>query len=660
MADPQPFVGQQLDQFQIQKHIARGGMADVYLGYDVDLERKVALKIMLPVLATDEQFVARFRREAQTAAQLEHPNIVRVYAIGTAATGQPYIAMQFVDGGDLGQVIKEATARKQALTAVQALNYVRPMADALIAAHTAGIIHRDLKPSNILLRPDGIPIMVDLGIAAVQTGPKLTNTGTLIGTPAYMSPEQARGAPVDGRSDLYSLGVILYEMLTGRRPFEADDPLAILHKHVYETPTPIQELRPDIAAETARLVHHCLQKEPDQRPANAAELLGEIDYALQIEGGRPATGSRYVLPPEAAPSSRRNLWLGLGAVAFVAIVVVLVLLNNPLTITGGETPTSQSSAAADDDDEESAAESTPITGESANASANESAQITLVETSTPDSGQTDAPEPTDTYPPPTSTVPATATLPSTVTPPPPTETAVLIETQIIGQSVNNRDIEAVRFGNGPNVVIFIGGLHAGAAPSSVALANRAVSHFSDNLADVPANVTLYIVPNANPDTPFAPGELDGRLNANNVDINRNWDCRWVEDARWRNQVIPGSGGPAPFSEPETQALANFIIGQNTVAVVFWEARTTNGLSSPGFCEGRTLVSGSLANTYGQAAGYPIGDFEDLTNQELNGDGTNWLDSQGIPAIAVLLPDYETVDWPNNLAAMRAVLTTHDN
>ncbi len=653
MSDPQPFVGQQLDQFKIQEHLARGGMADVYLGHDVDLERKVALKIMLPVLATDEQFVARFRREAQTAAQLEHPNIVRVYAIGMAPTGQPYIAMQFVDGGDLREIIQEAKANKQALTAVQALTYLRPMADALIAAHAAGIIHRDLKPSNILLRPDGTPIMVDLGIAAVQTGPKLTNTGTLIGTPAYMSPEQARGAPVDGRSDLYSLGVILYEMLTGRRPFEADDPLAILHKHVYETPTPIQELRPELSAETARLVHHCLQKEPDQRPANAAELLGGIDYALEAEGGRSTSGSRYVLQPEAAPPNRRSLWLGLGTLAIVAIVAVLILLNNPITITGAETASPQTSAVVDDDDDEdSAVEPTPV--------ADESDEGILAETSPPDPGQTDAPEPTDTYPPPTNTVPATATLPPTETPLPPTETAVLIETQIIGQSVNNRDIQAVRFGNGPNVVIFVGGLHAGAAPSSVALANRAITHFTNNLADVPAGVTLFIVPNANPDSPFAPGELDGRLNANNVDLNRNWDCRWVEDARWRNQVIPGSGGTAPFSEPETQALANFIIGQNTVAVVFWEALATNGLSSPGFCEGRTLVSGSLANTYGQAAGYPIGDFENLTNQELNGDGTNWLDSQGIPAIAVLLPDYETVDWPNNLAAMRAVLNTHDN
>ncbi len=652
MPDTQPFAGQQLDQFQIQQHIARGGMADVYLGYDVDLQRKVALKIMLPVLAADEQFVARFRREAQTAAQLEHPNIVRVYAIGTTPSGQPYIAMQFVDGGDLRQVIQEAKAKKQALTAAQALSYLRPMTDALITAHAASIIHRDLKPGNILLRPDGTPIMVDLGIAAVQTGPKLTNTGTLIGTPAYMSPEQARGAPVDGRSDLYSLGVILYELLTGRRPFEADDPLAILHKHVYEEPTPIQQLRPDIAVETARLVHYCLQKAPDQRPANAAELLGEINNALQAEGGKPEASSHYVLQTEAAPPNRRTLWFGIGAVVIVAVIAALVLFNKSITITGPGTTSSPTPRVAHDDDEETVSEPTPVE--------DGSDEVALGETNTPDPGQTTDPKPTDTYPAPTNTVPPTETVPPTDTLLSPTETAVLIETQIIGQSVNNRDIEAVRFGNGPNVVIFIGGLHAGAAPSSVALANRAVNHFINNLAAVPSNVTLYIIPNANPDSPLAPGELDGRLNAHNVDINRNWDCRWVEDAKWRNQVIPGSGGSAPFSEPETQALASFITDHNAVAVVFWEARATNGLSSPGFCEGRTLVSGDLATTYGQAAGYPIGDFEDLANQELNGDGTNWLDSQHIPAIAVLLPDYETVDWSSNLAAILAVLTTHGN
>jgi hypothetical protein len=169
---------------------------------------------------------------------------------------------------------------------------------------------------------------------------------------------------------------------------------------------------------------------------------------------------------------------------------------------------------------------------------------------------------------------------------------------------------------------------------------------------------LYVIPNANPDSPYAPGELRGRLNANDVDLNRNWDCRWTEDAKWRGNVVPGSGGPAPFSEPETQALRDFMIQKDPAVVVFWEARAQNGLSSPGACGTRPLVSLRPAEIYGFAAGYPIADFEDLTNQELNGDGTNWIDQQGIPAIAVLLPEYENIDWNNNLAGMRAILDNY--
>jgi hypothetical protein len=190
------------------------------------------------------------------------------------------------------------------------------------------------------------------------------------------------------------------------------------------------------------------------------------------------------------------------------------------------------------------------------------------------------------------------------------------------------------------------------------LAQRAVSYFTDNPAEIPLTAVVYIITNANPDSPYAPGELSGRLNGNNVDLNRNWDCRWTENASWRGNVVPGSGGSAPFSEPETKALAEFILDHNPAAVVFWEARAQDGLSSPGTCGTRPRVSQQTAEIYGLAAGYPVADFEDLTSQVLNGDGTNWIDDQGIPAIAVLLPEYENIDWNNNLAGIRAILDAY--
>jgi eukaryotic-like serine/threonine-protein kinase len=266
---------------------------------------------------------------------------------------------------------------------------------------------------------------------------------------------------------------------------------------------------------------------------------------------------------------------------------------------------------------------------------------------TPSATSTSEPTPTKTV-----TTTPTATTAPTVTPDRGPEEIV------IGRSVENRPIEAVRFGNGPNNIILIGGLHAGFAPATVDLANRAIAHYRQNLDEIPDSITLIIIISANPDSPRDPGELEGRLNANDVDLNRNWGCRWVANAKWRGDVIPGSGGTGPFSEPETKSLSDFIMEREPVAVVFWEALARDGLVSPGRCFERTRASASLAGTYGPAAGYPVDDFEDLTNQELNGDGTNWLDEQGIPAIAVLLPDYVSVDWPAHLAGIQALLQAH--
>ncbi len=285
------FIGQIIGRYRIVRHIARGGMADVYEAEDVDLKRKVALKIMLDALAEDSQFVLRFRREAQTVARLDHPNIVQIYTVGEAAmragaAERPYIAMQYIEGGSLREKLQELARRGKLLTTEQALNITRQIAEALAMAHKANVIHRDLKPSNVLIRPDGRPVLVDLGIAVVEGVSKLTQTGAIIGTPHYMSPEQVKGERLDGRSDLYSLGVILYEMLAGIRPFEADSSVAVLHQQVYEEPVPMQKRRPDLPPPVTAVVAKSLQKEPSRRFQQADEMIAAIDQALQMGGAR--------------------------------------------------------------------------------------------------------------------------------------------------------------------------------------------------------------------------------------------------------------------------------------------------------------------------------------------------------------------------------------
>ncbi|MCA9996269.1 MAG: serine/threonine protein kinase, partial [Anaerolineales bacterium] len=267
-------IGQQIDQYLIEAFIASGGMAEVYLARDVDLDRPVALKIMRLELARQEGFIARFQREARTIARLQHPNIVQIYSTGTTPNGQPYLAMQYVAGGTLQAQLERMTAQGQRLQPTAALQMMQQVAEALATAHAAGIIHRDLKPSNILLDSTYRPIVTDFGIAAVDTATtRLTQTGIVMGTPFYMSPEQIQGqGNVNGRSDIYTLGVILYELLAGRVPFLGPNTLALMHQHVYEPPPPLTEFAPHLTPTTIHLVNHCLAKEPEKRPLTAVNL----------------------------------------------------------------------------------------------------------------------------------------------------------------------------------------------------------------------------------------------------------------------------------------------------------------------------------------------------------------------------------------------------
>ncbi len=259
--------------YELRDRLAMGGMAAVYLGQDQILDRAVAIKVLHSNLAADPDFVTRFRREAQAAARLSHPNIVAVYDWGPHVDSY-YIAMEYIRGETLADLL----AAHGSMEVDRALGIACDIVDALAAAHAEGTVHRDVKPSNIIVTPSGRAKVTDFGIArAYDRHADLTLAGTMIGTASYLSPEQAQGHPVDPRSDLYSLGVVIFEMLTGRRPFSGPSPLAIAKQHIEDAPPRVSTYRPSVAPAIDDLVDRLLAKEPGDRFARATALRQELD-----------------------------------------------------------------------------------------------------------------------------------------------------------------------------------------------------------------------------------------------------------------------------------------------------------------------------------------------------------------------------------------------
>ena len=268
-------VGKKLGQYEILAEIGRGGMATVYRGYQTSLNRSVAVKVLSGELARDPDFRERFAREAHAVAQLAHPHILPVYDFGQdPETGAVYFVTQLVEGGTL------AARMNIPMPPDEAARIVSQLARALDYAHACGIVHRDVKPVNVLMTRDGHPLLSDFGIAKIMAETKLTRTGTSMGTPEYMSPEQAQGLPVDHRCDIYSLGVVLYRMLAGTLPFQADTPVALLHQHAYEPPPPLRERAPGVSRSLERIVMRALAKDPGQRFATAGELADALEDEL--------------------------------------------------------------------------------------------------------------------------------------------------------------------------------------------------------------------------------------------------------------------------------------------------------------------------------------------------------------------------------------------
>lgn len=268
-------TGRQFGHYQIVAPLGEGGMAAVYKAYQPSMERYVAIKVLPRHMATSEEFLNRFRREAKLLAQLQHPNILAVFDYGES-DGYPYIVMPFVPSGTLADLLKG-----RPLPLHKARRIMTQIGDALAYAHARGMIHRDIKPSNILMDESGNCLLTDFGLARmVESSSKLTSSGTVLGTPAYMSPEQGAGSEIDHRSDIYSLGIILYEMVTGRVPYNAETPIAIVFKHIQDPLPSARKLNPDLPETIELILFKALAKNPEDRYQSVEGFVQAIQSAV--------------------------------------------------------------------------------------------------------------------------------------------------------------------------------------------------------------------------------------------------------------------------------------------------------------------------------------------------------------------------------------------
>lgn len=334
MAD---WIGQTIGKVRVEKYLARGGMAEVYLGTHLTLDRPVAVKVMHSFVESEPELINRFQREAKAVAALRHPNIVQVYDFDTH-DGHPYLVMEYLKGPSLASLLRELHKNGTRLSLSQIAQLLKSLTAGIDYAHSQGIVHRDIKPANIILNNksgdytiDQLPrdtecIITDFGLVRLTNSTTQTASGVVSGTPAYMSPEQAQGSVVDSRSDTYSLGIVLYEMLAGRLPFDGDSTLGVILKHISEPPPPIEDISPEIQA----VVNKALEKLPENRYQTARDLLMDFYNAVGMHAEAETLYSlRLRTPPptatlsnKPAPKPNRFLWIGAGILACLCLGVI--------------------------------------------------------------------------------------------------------------------------------------------------------------------------------------------------------------------------------------------------------------------------------------------------------------------------------------------------